>query len=207
MIFSAKYRQVLSRLHTQLREESYYWKVGYYALVTAGAAHLFFLFLFLFSGYYALALLNVASVWVYWHCIMNLGLPTLESKNDGSIGWFVYAELMVHNIVATYMLGTASGFQYYLYVLAALPFFVATYRLPVYIARLTGALGGAIFIELSEAFRYPKVNVDESWLIWVERMNIVLVCTTVVFLFYLFLNKEKHYHRDLLEQIRANRGG
>jgi hypothetical protein len=204
-MFSQKQRETLLLIHKRLRKENFYWRVGYYALVIAGVVHFGFLLLFLFLELYLLACVNVLSVLVYWYSVFGLGLKTLENKGEERlIGWLVFAELIGHNVIATYYLGAGAGFQYYIYILAALPFFISTYSMPVYLFRVGSALVIALFLDLHGFFEAPKVQVDAAVLLWFSRMNTVIALGALIILFYLYLSKERKYHDDLIRQDHSD---
>ena len=203
-MFGQKQRSTLALIHEKLRNENFYWKVGYYALILAGTVHFGFLLLFLSLGIYPMAAVNVISVLIYWYCIFGIGIKTLERKDDGQIGWFVYIELVGHNVIATYYLGSDAGFQYYIYLLAAIPFFISSYSMPVYLFRVISALAVAMFLDMYGLFQYPKISIDTSILLWLYRMNILIAVGALLFLLSLYLSKEKRYHQDLLEAQQSS---
>jgi hypothetical protein len=201
----ATHRQILKRIHEKLRDADFYWSVGYYGLILAGVVHFGFLLLFLYLKLYLLSAVNMISVVIYWYCIFGIGLKTLESRDDGRIGWLVYFELIGHNVVATYYLGTGAGFQYYIYLLAVIPFFISTYSMPVYLFRVVSALGIAITLDTSDYFQKIRVEhlaVSQSWFFW---MNLTTALGALLFLFYLYIRKERAHHLALMKEYKKQK--
>jgi len=205
MFKSKNQRDILILIHQKLKYENFYWEVGYYALIIAGIVHFGFLWFFLFLKLYVLAAVNVVSVGIYWYCVFGIGLKTLESKDDGKIGWLVYVELVGHNVIATYYLGAEAGFQYYIYLLAILPFFISTYRMPVYLFRVVLAFVTAVFLDTSEFFHHSRVLSDSILVEWMYRMNVLVASGALVVLLFLYLMKEKRYHNKLLHRTLSQK--
>jgi hypothetical protein len=194
------HRKILKRIEEKLQDANFYWSVGYYGLILAGIIHFGFLLLFFYLKLYLLSAVNIISVMIYWYCIFGIGLKTLESRDDGRIGWLVYLELVGHNAIATYYLGSGAGFQYYVYLLAVIPFFISTYSMPIYLFRVVSALGIAIVLDTADYFQKIRVDdlaVSQSWFFW---MNLLTALGALLFLFYLYVRKERAYHMMLTEQ-------
>jgi len=206
-MFSRKQRLTLTHIHKKLHNENFYWKTGYYGLILAGTVHFGFLILFCYLGFYMLAAVNVVSVLIYWYCIFGIGLKALEKKDDGEIGWLVYIELVGHNVVATYYLGSEAGFQYYIYMLAALPFFISSYSMPIYLLRVTSALFIAVFLDIYEVFQYPKIPIGEAVLSGLYQMNMLIAFGALVLLSYLYISKERKYYKSLLDTHSSAKQG
>jgi hypothetical protein len=199
-MFSHKQRRTLVVIHKLLRKENFYWKVGYYALILAGTVHVGFLLMFLWLKLYVLAVVNVVSISIYWYAVFGIGLRTLQRRDDGLIGWLVYIELLGHNVIATYYLGVGAGFQYYIYLLAVIPFFISTYSMPVYLLRVLVALGSALFLDMSGFFMHARVPVGYNTISWMYQMNLFTAAGALAFLTYLYLRKERIHHQTLLEK-------
>jgi len=193
-------RETLTLIRQKLKHENFYWEVGYYALIIAGVVHFGFFLFFLFLKLYVLAAVNVISVGIYWYSIFGIGLDTLERKDDGRIGWLVYTELVGHNVIATYYLGAEAGFQYYIYLLAVLPFFISTYRMPVYLFRVVLAFATAVFLDTSEFFHHSRVLTESVLIEWMYRINVVVASAALIVLLFLYIMKERKHHKELLDR-------
>ncbi len=191
----------LSEIIQQLDKESYYWQIGFYGLVAAAAAHTFFLILFLLLDIPILAGINILSVGIYLYCIFVLGIPTLKSKDDHVIGWLVYGELIGHNLLATWLLGRESGFQFYLYIPALLPFFIHSYSRRVYFLRLLLVIVLALWVESSPLFNHTRIPVDPVWLERFNWMNLLIFLLVLSALSYLYALKEQAYSRQLIKDL------
>jgi len=192
-------RETLRLIHEKLCQENFYWEVGYMALLIAGAVHFGFLLLFLYLKFYLMAAVNIVSVILYWYTIFGIGLQTLEKKDDGLIGWLVYAELMGHNVAATFYFGAEAGYHYYIYLLVLFPFFVSTYRMPVYLFRVVSSLVTAVWLDVSDGFQQGRVVSDSTVIEWMYRMNVTIAFGALVWLLFLYIRKEKRYHQKLMK--------
>jgi diguanylate cyclase (GGDEF)-like protein len=162
--------ETLSILCSTLRRESFYWRIGFWALVVAGSVHLLFVPLFWYLDLPVLVLVNVFSVLIYLFSILVLGLPSVLAKDDRIIGWLVYLELLGHGMIATYCLGAGSGFQYYIYILAVLPFFVASYSPVVKLLRLAVVVIVSLVINIYFKYPHPDVVLDQHL---IETMGVL----------------------------------
>jgi len=185
-------------LWARLQIENFYWKIGFYALCSAGLVHALFIPLFLLINLPVMAFINVFSVFIYWYSIFGLGLQTIETRNDGLIGWLVFTELIGHNLLATYYLGKDAGFEYYIYVLAVLPFFIFTYRQSVYLFRIFLVISLALLIDVSPLFKTPKISVSQETLSLIHHLNLFVFLAVLSALSYLYALYAKA-HQDQLE--------
>ena len=185
-------------LWSRLREESFYWRIGFYALCAAGIVHALFIPLFWGLGLPFMSALNVLSVFAYWYAVFGLGLQAIERRDDRVIGWIVYAELILHNTLASYFLGIGAGFQLYIYILALLPFFVFTYSRPVYFLRTFGVIALSLAIDRLEIFHSSKVPVSAETIQWLHTFNLFIFLGILGLLSYLYAVHSRA-HQDLLE--------
>ncbi len=143
---------------------------------------------------------NVLSVAIYFYSIYGLGMQTIETKNDRLIGWLVYCELIIHNLLATWYLSTQAGFQYYIYALAILPFFVFSYGKIIYWFRILFAIAVSLAIEVSHLFLQPKVSVSPEIIEMLHPFNLLAFLMVLSALSYLYTYNERHYHNKLYNQ-------
>ena len=184
----------------KLKNENFYWNLGFYALILAGAMHFFFILLFLFLDIPQLVLVNIVSVLVYLYCIFGLALETLESKDDSLIGWLVYIELIGHALVAVYFLGLESGFQYYMYILIFIPFFVWTYKPIIRLLRLAGVIVFALAIEYWGRTHGALIELESSYIDFLHYMNLTLAFITVSGISYFHTVNANMYQKLLFNQ-------
>jgi diguanylate cyclase (GGDEF)-like protein len=185
-------------LWSRLRKENFYWMIGFYALSAAAIVHLLFIPLFWILDLPFLSAFNVLSVLAYWYAIFGLGMQAMERRDDRLIGWIVYVELILHNLLASYYLGTCSGFQLYIYALVLLPFFVFTYSRPIYLLRISVVILLSLAIDRMSVFHYPKVPVSEVTIQWLHTFNLFIFLGILGLLSYLYAVHSKAHH-DLLE--------
>ena len=191
---------MLIAIFNKLKDEDYYWSLGFYALILAGTAHIFFIFLFLFLDIHQLVIVNILSVSIYLYCIFGLSIKTLKSKDDSLIGWLVYIELIAHSIAATLYLGPDSGFQYYMYTLVFLPFFVWTYSTSVRLLRIAFIIVIAFLLDWWGHNYSPLIILDTEIINMLHYMNLVLVLVVVSIISYIHTINSKKYQNLLFKQ-------
>jgi len=187
-----------------LKHESHYWKVGFVALVVAGSVHLFFIPLFFFMELPVLAAANVVSVAVYLFAIFGLGERTLMTQDDRAIGWLVYTELIFHAILATYYLGLESGFYYYVYILAILPFFTKRYALITQIIRLAGIIAVSLFLNIYFRDHQPLLGRMREYALMFGNINLTLFLLILGGLVILYSRHEQEHYTTLLNRSLAD---
>ena len=142
-----------------------------------GITHLVFLGLFLWARVLPLALVNVASVLVYLTCFV---LARREKTEVVTLA--VAAEIVVHAVVATVVLGWASGFG--AYIVLALPVLVVS-GVRSRIAKVMGLLFlAALYLGLDWAFRRrtPSVEVAPVVVLSLHYFNAIAVMAILSFL-------------------------
>jgi len=154
--------------------------------------------MFLYLDIPVMAAVNLLSVFIYWYSIYGLGIRTIETRDDRLIGWLVYSELMGHNLLATWYLSTAAGFQFYIYMLAFLPFFIFTYSRTVYIFRVLLVIVISLVLEISGRFHSPNVPISPETLSLLHLLNLSIFLGVLTILSYLYTHYERAHH-DLLE--------
>jgi diguanylate cyclase (GGDEF)-like protein len=194
----------LSAIHKALEEIGFYWRVGYYGLLAAAFVHFAFIWLFLALGVPLMAWVNVISVAIYLYAVLGIGLRTLRTGDDRVIGWLVYTELIVHNLLATYLLSTQAGFQLYIYILVFLPFFVTTYSRWIYALRIIGALAVAMWIDVDPTFWEPKIRVEPYDLIFLHHLNLFLFLSVLAVLAYMYVYFESIQRTVLIEEVHKD---
>ena len=165
----------------------------------AGLTHLTFIPLFFFLDIPVLAVINIFSVAVYAYCIYGLGDSTLMTHDDRMIGWLVYAELLIHSSVATYFLGLESGFHYYIYILAILPFFTSRYSLSIHLTRLAGIIIVALFLNNYFRDHHPALQIDRNYIFILGNLNLTIFLLLSSFFIYIYAQRSDEYHNDLLQ--------
>ncbi len=191
---------MLSEILQRLKNENFYWNIGFYALVFAGLTHFLFIFLFIFLDIPQLVIVNIVSVLIYLYCIFGLALKTLDSKDDSIIGWLVYFELIGHGVIATYFLGLESGFQYYIYTLVLIPFFIWTYTLSIHLIRAVGIIIIALFLEIWGHTNNPVVELNSEYVNFLHYMNLTLVLMIIALISYFYTANSNTYQNLLFEK-------
>ncbi len=158
--------------------------------------HLLFIPLFAYLKLYVLAATNILSVSVYLYAIFGLGDKTLITHDDRAIGWLVYGEIILHAVFATYYLGLESGFHYYIYVLAILPFFTQRYALKTQLFRLMGIVAVSLFLNIHFREHQPLHGVTRQYIFVLGNINLVLFLLISSGLVLLYSQHEqKHYNQ------------
>lgn len=135
--------------------------------VVAGLAHTGFIFLFLHVGVSTLALANVASVLVY---VLSAVLIQRGHLNRATV--LMGAEVVVHGVVATAMIGWEAGFH--LYIVLTLPFAVVStyYRPMIRVASALLVCLGYIALDMLYRQAQPGVVVPAPLLGWLHYINL-----------------------------------
>ncbi|WP_456430975.1 GGDEF domain-containing protein [Nitratifractor sp.] len=192
----------ISEITQQLKNENFYWKIGFYALILAGLVHGLFLLVFAAIGLLPMALFNIGSVALYGVIVFALGVPTLQSKDDRLIGWLVYGEILAHNVAATFFLGREAGFDLYLFLLVGLPFFIFSYSRPVYLLRIVFASFVILVIELCPCFADGSFHgASHGVILSIRAMNVAVFLFTLVFLSYLYTSSERQTRERLTRDL------
>jgi len=194
----------LRTIRNRLREEGFYWKVGFCGLALAAITHAFFLVLFLGLDIKPLFFANILSVAVYLYAIFVLGIPAIETHNDGLIGWLVYGELLGHNFLATWLLGRDTGFYYYIFVPAILPFFVLSYSRLVYFLRIFGVIVISLWIMNSSLFDSSRIELPSLWIHLMYSMNLLFFLSLLAILSYLYVIHEHDERTKLHRNINLD---
>ena len=195
---------MLFEILNRLKNENFYWNIGFYALLIAGLTHLFFFFLFIFLDIVPLVLVNVVSIIIYWYCIFGLGLKAIETKDDSAIGWLVFLELIVHSVIATYYLGIESGFQYYMYTIIFIPFFVWTYTNFIRLVRIIIVITIAMTLEYWGYTHPPVLMLSYESITFLHYMNLFLLLIIMAFISYFYSIYQNMYQNLLFKQSNVD---
>ena len=195
---------MLFKILDRLKNENFYWNIGFYALIVAGLTHVLFFFLFCFLEIPQLILLNIVSITIYLYCIFGLSLKTLDTKDDSQIGWFVFVELIGHSIIATYYLGLESGFQYYMYTIIFIPFFIWTYTTFVRLLRIIVVITVALGLEYW-GYNHPAVlMLSNEYIMFLHYMNLFLLLIIMAFISYFYSIYANLYQNLLFKQSNVD---
>jgi len=176
--------------------------------VVAGVSHTGFIFMFHHVGVPVLALANVASVLVY---VLAATLIRRDRLVPATL--LVAAEVLVHGVVATAMIGWDAGFHHYIVLI--LPFaVVSTYYRPV--VRFVSALGVSLgYMGLDYLYRQaaPAVAVPAPLLGSLHYINLATMLAIMAVLastyYRLVRSSERRLHElactDPLTQLRNRR--
>ncbi len=137
-------------------------------------AHCFFIFLFAFIGAKSLAWLNVGSVliWAAAFCLYRRNAFNAAT-------WLMLFELLLHAIVTTRLLGTAAGFQYFLWPATGLAMILVDVRLRY--SSLFSATPILVLVGLETLYAdviYPFQYVDYLWVL--RTLNIAIAGVPLV---------------------------
>ncbi|MCG8015062.1 MAG: GGDEF domain-containing protein [Candidatus Thiodiazotropha sp. 'RUGA'] len=164
---------------------NHYVEFGRYAIFAAGAGHFAFLIVFYSLGVLPLVVVNIVSVIIYAYCLKALD-DSVERSDYTLIGWLVYTELSGHAILASYYIGTYSGFHYYIVLLSALPFL--TFTDPRLIRALKIIFIVVVFVILDTVLRdYPPPYVIDTEILYGLRVfNVTTFITSIILVSLLY---------------------
>ncbi|MES9992292.1 MAG: GGDEF domain-containing protein [Candidatus Thiodiazotropha sp.] len=156
-----------------------YIQFGRYAIFAAGIGHTLFLIIFYYLGISPLVIINVFSVLIYAFCLKVLD-KSLERNNFKLIGWLVYGELMGHAILASYFVGTHSGFHYYIVVLAVLPFLTFNDPKTVGIVKTLLIICVFSYIDVAMQGYIPPYAIEEVYATGLRAFNVSAFVSSAV---------------------------
>ncbi len=146
-------------------------KVFYYVLLAAMIAHLFFIFLFYAIDVPVLSVFNLFSV-IFYIFGLKLFVRSLIQNDFGLLVWLITVEIILHAYLASYYMGLASGFQYYILTLTAYPLFTKNSHLILSVLRLWIIVAAYIFIEAWLDHATPIVKVNQNTLQMIRYANL-----------------------------------
>ena len=174
------------------------------ATIFALLYHICVLFLFYKLKIYPLFFYNIASVVVF--TILLILIPKMSSY----IGLYLIAafEVVIHQFLGDYFLGTASNFHFFILLMGLLPYLVfgGNFKLSVPITVLTSLL----FIYLSNANYVPLYNIDAAVYTFIQYANIILavsmiICIMFIFTFIVFQSERELRKRNDILANEINR--
>lgn len=141
-----------------------------YGAWVAVAAHVLLILFFAAIGANGMALFNVGSVALYLACLV------FRDRLRPSLVFSAAAvEVVGHAWLAVATIGWASGFHYYVFVLAVLGFFNARWSLSIkltFLALLCLAYSG---LGRWSAGQQPALMVDAQTLMWIHDVNVAML--------------------------------
>lgn len=150
------------------------------ATVFALLYHIGVLILFFFLKVYPMFIFNIFSVIIF--SILLIIIP----KKNSFIGLYMIAagEVIVHQILADYFLGTASNFHFFILLMGLLPYLVfgGNFKWSVPITILTGIL----FIYLCNSNFVPRYEINETVMTLIKYSNVTLTVLMIVLIMFIF---------------------
>ncbi len=150
-------------------ENSRFYTVSNLAQTLAWNAHLWWLFTFWYLEIYPLAWIQVLSVLAYVMAILTNRKGYHMTSMTISL-----MEIVAHQILAVWLLGAMSGFQYFIPVVAIFPFLKPRGNIFLKSGLLLMCAAGFLFIELYVSKVTPVYTLAESPLMLFNITNIVM---------------------------------
>lgn len=141
-----------------------------YGAWVALAAHLLFFLFFVAVGARSMALFNVGSVALYLACI-----GFCRRLSPSLVLAMAAVEVVAHAWLAVTTIGWASGFHYYLFVLALVAFFNPRWSMPTKLGFLALVCLAYMGLGRWSSGHQPDVIVDADVLTWVNDINTVIL--------------------------------
>ena len=142
--------------------------------------HIGVLILFLCLKIYPMFFFNIGSVIIF--SILLFYIP----KMDSYIGLYLIAafEVVLHQVLADYYLGTASNFHFFILLIGLLPYLVfgGNFKLSVPITFLTSIL----FIYLTNTNFLPKYVINYKILLVIKYSNVTLSVLMIILIMFIF---------------------
>lgn len=158
--------------------------------------HLVWLFFFLYLKIYPLFIFNIFSVIIFW-----IALYLNKKRKYFLVAYLASIEVISHQVLGTYLLGTQSGFQYFLFLSAMIPFLLPKGRRRVKVFLML--LNAITFLLLVKMFSddLPLYEVNQLILNIFANLNILIVFFFLG-VFALYLSKAIHKGEKLLSEER-----
>lgn len=162
--------------------------------------HLSFLFVFLHLKIYPMFLFNIFSVTLF----STLTLFSRKIKSYTIPYFFGYFEVVLHQILADFFVGSVTSFHFFVFLIGILAFLVIDDNL--YLSSFFGFLACIIFILLESFMPYvqPRYSLSESILLTFKILNVTLSVVLIFFVVLLFTyivwNVEKNLKSKIVEK-------
>jgi diguanylate cyclase len=164
-----------------------------YTALFGGIGHVLLIPLFIWLGFYSLALFNVGSVVAF--------LTGFYLNRQGKHRWMYLlcsAEILLHSVLTVNSLGWDSGFHYYVLLIIPLAYF-APFRHRIKLL-LTGFFClSYIVLSYSDTFHIPAEPVNRMVLKGLNSMNILVTFITLSLVAYLYSRAASHTEERLLK--------
>jgi diguanylate cyclase (GGDEF)-like protein len=155
----------LDNLFDELSER--FWKFGIYGIWAAAFIHAVFIFMFWSLDVFVMAYFNVFSVLLFLYC-----LYLVRHRQYKLLLTLSHIEVVVHALLATYMVGYESGFYYYLFILVIIAFISIHISVFSKVIKLMILLGLFFGVEFFFTMHAPMYQVDEMLLLYLRSFNL-----------------------------------
>lgn len=163
------------------KKENYYIISGILGLCIALLFHISFFIIFLILEIYTLASINIISLMIYIFCIF-----ILNEEKESLISKIIYFEVLLHALIVSLYIGIESGFHYYIYSLALLPFFIISKTFNIFLLRLFIIIAISIALHLYFTFFEPILHLNTNTLAYMNYFNLssfIFAGGTIIYLY------------------------
>ena len=123
---------------------------------------------------------NIVSVTVF----VILLIAIYKVKSFVGLFFIAYFEVICHQILAEYFIGTETNFHYFILMMGLLPFII--FEKQFIISMTVSFFSSALFIVLETIKFNPKYQIDENILSTIKLMNMVISIIVIIFMLLIF---------------------
>lgn len=135
-----------------------YYKVIKVAALLALSNHAIWVLIFIINGISQLIIFNSFSVLLFSIC-----LYLVNKRNYTAIIYLATSEAVIHQIYAAFLLGASLKFQYFLVLVAMMPFLVSVINNLSKIILLFACVGAFLFIDQVIGNNYVQIELSKVW--------------------------------------------
>lgn len=164
-----------------------------YAALLGAVGHALFIPLFVWLGYYSLAVFNIASVAVFL-----TGFHLNQQGKQKLVYLLCSAEILLHAVLTTYILGWNSGFHYYVILIVPLVYFSPfTFRQKISLSALL--CFSYVALSFADNSHVTDKPVNELIFKGLHAMNVLVTFVALAIIAYLYSRAASHMEERLLK--------
>ncbi len=171
--------------------------VSFFTDIASLIYHIFILFTFLSLRVYPMVYYNIFSISVFSGCLFFLR----KTKSFERLYYIACFEVIVHQILADYFLGTQAKFHYFILLMGILPFMIFDRK--AIKTTVVSAILTTMFVIYENLEIFPKYEISESILLVIQYINITITIFIIVIMLFIFTKIVENVEDHLTRQNHA----
>lgn len=171
--------------------------VSFFTDVASLIYHIFILFTFLSLRVYPMVYYNIFSVSVFSGCLFFLR----KTKTLERLYYIACIEVIIHQVLADYFLGTQAKFHYFILLMGILPFMIFDRK--ALKTTVVSAILTTMFIYYENLEIFPKYEISETMLLVIQYINITITIFIIVIMLLIFTKIVENVEDHLTSQNHA----